>query len=593
MSPARAPSSPADWVLLAGPGLIWGASFLFIAEGLEALAPNGITFLRILIGFMTLALVPAARRPVPREAWKPIVWVGLLWMAFPLSMFPFAEQRISSALTGMLNGANPLFVVIVASLLARQRPSRKVLLGLVVGMSGAVLIALPGLDDGRSSVTGILLVLAALASYGIALNLARPLQQSYGGLPVIFRALGIALALTAPLGLPDLLNAQWTIRAALSMLALGVLGTALAQVMMAKAAGVFGASTASGTTFLIPVVALALGVVVVVMAHVQTFWALAIAVTLTRGLGQSALSVISIAMVGHWFVRKIDLAMAIYSIALSIGFMIAFPVVGTMIQFWGWRTAWLLVGLALGLGLAPLGWLLARRSPEDIGLHPDGDTADLTNQPDQPHRPDSGYTWQQAMGTPTFWLFGSGAALYGLVASGIGLFNESILAERGFGAEVYYQTLIVTALTALVGNFAGGWLATRMSLTRLMAISLFVLAAGLVALPIVTTIGQVMAWATAMGLGGGLVMVLFFSIWPRVYGRRHLGIIQGAAQTMTVLSSAVGPLLLAWCVEWTGSYATMFYLLAVVIAATAAAATTTPLPEPLGAAPGRLTNLLS
>jgi len=185
-----------------------------------------------------------------------------LWMAFPLSMFPFAEQRISSALTGMLNGANPLFVVIVASFLARRRPSRQVLTGLAVGMAGAVLIALPGLDDGRSSVTGIALVLLALASYGIALNLARPLQQSYGGLPVILRALGVALVLTAPLGVPDLLRAEWTPRAALAMFALGAFGTALAQVMMAKAAGLFGASTASGTTFLMPVVALALGVVV-------------------------------------------------------------------------------------------------------------------------------------------------------------------------------------------------------------------------------------------------------------------------------------------------------------------------------------------
>jgi drug/metabolite transporter (DMT)-like permease len=125
-----------------------------------------------------------------------------------------------------------------------------------------VLIALPGLDDGRSSVTGIVLVLLALASYGVALNLARPLQQKHGGLPVIWRALGVALILTAPLGLPDLLDARWTPRAALSMLALGALGTAVAQVAMASAAGRFGASTASGTTFLIPVVALALGVIV-------------------------------------------------------------------------------------------------------------------------------------------------------------------------------------------------------------------------------------------------------------------------------------------------------------------------------------------
>jgi MFS family permease len=98
-------------------------------------------------------------------------------------------------------------------------------------------------------------------------------------------------------------------------------------------------------------------------------------------------------------------------------------------------------------------------------------------------------------------------------------------------------------------------------------------------LPLVTTIAQVMAWATAMGLGGGLVMVLFFSVWPRAYGRAHLGRIQGAAQAMTVVASALGPLLLAWCVEWTGSYAAMFNILGGVIAITAVAAVATPLPS--------------
>ncbi|HYE84838.1 MAG TPA: MFS transporter, partial [Vicinamibacterales bacterium] len=169
--------------------------------------------------------------------------------------------------------------------------------------------------------------------------------------------------------------------------------------------------------------------------------------------------------------------------------------------------------------------------------------------------------------------------LYGLVASGIGLFNESILAERGFGPDVYYQTLIVTAMTALTGNFGGGWLATRMSLTNLLAISLLVLALGLAALPHVATIAHVMIWATAMGLGGGLVMVLFFSVWPRVYGRAHLGRIQGLAQAMTVVASAVGPLLLAWCVEWTGSYAAMFNILAAVIGTVAFVSMITPLPN--------------
>jgi MFS family permease len=176
-------------------------------------------------------------------------------------------------------------------------------------------------------------------------------------------------------------------------------------------------------------------------------------------------------------------------------------------------------------------------------------------------------------------VFAVGASLYGLVASGIGLFNESILAERGFGPDIYYRTLVMTAMTALVGNFAGGWLAGRVRLTHLLGTSLAVLGFGVGSLPYLTTLLHVMTWAAAMGVGGGVVMVLFFSAWPRVFGRRQLGRIQGTAQAMTVLASAVGPLLLAWCVASTGSYATMFQILAAVVLVVAVAAMVVPLPQ--------------
>ena len=192
-----------------------------------------------------------------------------------------------------------------------------------------------------------------------------------------------------------------------------------------------------------------------------------------------------------------------------------------------------------------------------------------------------GFTLAEALRTPAFWVFAVGAALYGLVASGIGLFNESVLAERGFGPNVYYQTLVVTAITGLAGNFIGGWLARSVPLNRLMAVSLSVLAAGLLALPHISTLAMAMGWAVMMGLGGGLVMVLFFSVWPRLYGRRQLGRIQGVAQAMTVLASAVGPLLLALCVEMTGSYSTMFYILAGTVSVCAGAAAAVRMPPRL------------
>ena len=106
-------------------------------------------------------------------------------------MFPFAEQHVSSALTGMLNGATPLFVAAVASLLARRLPERGTLAGLVVGFGGAVVMALPAMG-GSSSAFGVGLIVAALVSYGVALNVARPLQQRNGAMPVVWRALGVA-----------------------------------------------------------------------------------------------------------------------------------------------------------------------------------------------------------------------------------------------------------------------------------------------------------------------------------------------------------------------------------------------------------------
>jgi drug/metabolite transporter (DMT)-like permease len=254
-------NSLVDWALLVVPGVIWGASFLFIAEGLAAVAPNGVTFTRIAIGFLTLSLFPSARRPVARADWTGTAGLGVLWFAFPLSMFPFAEQHVSSALTGMLNGATPLCVAAVASLLARRLPERGIVVGLAVGLGGAVVMALPAMG-GSSSAFGIGLIVMALLSYGIALNVARPLQQRNGAIPVVWRALGVALILTAPLGLPEVLRGEWSVRPVLALLGLGAGGTAIATIMTATAAGRMGATTASATAFLIPVVALILGVVV-------------------------------------------------------------------------------------------------------------------------------------------------------------------------------------------------------------------------------------------------------------------------------------------------------------------------------------------
>jgi len=315
-----------------------------------------------------------------------------------------------------------------------------------------------------------------------------------------------------------------------------------------------------GSRVVLALVSLLLGVVVLAMSQTSAAAVLFFWLVLARGLGQSALSVVSLTMVGQWFTRRLSLAMGAYSILLSMGFMAAFPIVGGAVLVHGWRNAWAGVAWFLVLPLTPIALLLVRRGPEDCGLELEGKGESAgTNA-------GSDFTWREALGTPAFWVFAIASSLYNLVASGVGLFNESILAERGFAAGIYHRSLVITALTSLGGNFLGGWLASKWTVNRLMALAMALLAGALAGLPSLKTVGQVDLFAVVMGVAGGFVIVIFFSFWAKTFGRAQLGRIQGAAQMITVLASALGPLVLAQCHAWTGSYVTVFYLLAGVVA---------------------------
>jgi MFS family permease len=294
--------------------------------------------------------------------------------------------------------------------------------------------------------------------------------------------------------------------------------------------------------------------------------ALFLLLLLTRALGQSALSVASITAVGKGTVERVGLAMGVYAVALSILFVIAFVVLGALISESGWRVAWSWIAIALIVGVAPLTALLLR----DVGS--ESAIVDAAAK---------GMDLSAAVRTPAFWIFGGGTALYGLVSSGLGLFNEAVLAERGFNQQTFHTFLAVTTLVALIGQLLCGWLSLRWPLPRLLAIALGLYAGGLAGLPLIS--GAIGLWtiATLMGLTGGIITVIFFAIWSRAFGRRHLGRIQGAAQMLTVLASAIGPLLFAQAQAWSGSYTPVLWSLVPAVVLLAIAALRVRLPDPL------------
>jgi MFS family permease len=311
-----------------------------------------------------------------------------------------------------------------------------------------------------------------------------------------------------------------------------------------------------GSRVVLVFVAAGLGLTVLAMSQLATASGLLVLLILTRALGQSALSVVSISLVGKWFDRRVSMAMGLFSVMVGFLFAIAFGVVGVVIEAEGWRAAWQWVGVGLLVVLAPLAWWLVRSGPESCGL--EDDVAADTKSHDDHH----GMTLIDSLRTPAFWAFALATSLFGLAVSGVGLFNEAILKELGFDASTYHAILAGTALIGLVSQMLSGWAGQRWSLRSLLVVAMLLYGASMVWLPHVTTHAELWANAVLMGAAGGIITVVFFAIWPEQFGRLHLGRIQGAAQMLTVLASAIGPVLFAQSFEGTGSFAPALYGLA-------------------------------
>lgn len=255
------PMKPSDWGLLIGTAGIWGASFLFMAIGLDAFSPGIVTFLRIAFGAATVAVFPGSRRSVDRADLGAIAVLGFVWMAFPLTLFPIAEQWIDSSMAGMLNSAMPLVTVVISWRLFSVSTGPRRLAGVGVGMVGILLIGIPESTGAGTNAIGVILVVVAVSSYGVAVNLAGPLQHRYGSLPVVSRALGFATVMSLPYALIGLPSSHFAWGPLLAIVALGAGGTGIAFAMAATLTGRVGPVRTSVITYVMPGVSISLGVV--------------------------------------------------------------------------------------------------------------------------------------------------------------------------------------------------------------------------------------------------------------------------------------------------------------------------------------------
>jgi drug/metabolite transporter (DMT)-like permease len=252
---------PAEWALTLTIGLIWGSAFLWIALGVDDLAPGVVAFGRVALGAAALAAFPKSRRLIARIDWGRIAAVAVLGNAAPALLFAVAETELDSAVAGMITSGTPILSLVIASLLLRALPARSQAVGIGLGFAGILLMTWPSLRGAEAEPVAVGLVFLATVGYGISGNLIVPLQQRYGGPAVTLWALAVSAVVLAPFGLIGLDESEFTFSAVAAVVILGVIGTGIARSLAATLAGRAGAPRMATTTYLIPVVAIVLGVV--------------------------------------------------------------------------------------------------------------------------------------------------------------------------------------------------------------------------------------------------------------------------------------------------------------------------------------------
>lgn len=264
--------------------LIWGASFLLMKVGLGALAPVQIATLRILSGALTVlaaALLMGVRLPPFGRIWGHLAVAGLVLCSIPFVLFPLGEERVSSALAGIGNATTPLSAVLFTLLLLpASRPDGRTVAAVVTGFLGVVVILQPWQAQGRPDLVGFAMTLLAGASYGLGWTYVKRFlsKDDLGGLGMPAAQLLMAavqmvavnlvwwwLHREGDAGIP----APWSpapgsssvLGPVVAILVLGVVGTGLAFVLQYDVVREVGPTVGATVTYVIPVVAVVLGMV--------------------------------------------------------------------------------------------------------------------------------------------------------------------------------------------------------------------------------------------------------------------------------------------------------------------------------------------
>jgi sugar phosphate permease len=256
-----------------------------------------------------------------------------------------------------------------------------------------------------------------------------------------------------------------------------------------------------------------------------------------------------------WFIRQRTMAMALVSGSIGIGGFIFTPFLSMAVHTFGWRTAAFACGVAfivIGLPLA----LLVRRSPESMGLHPDGDPLPPVVKSENGAQPASAaadFSLRQALRTSAFWFITAATAIRVIVLSAVNVHYVALMVWTGMSPQRAAVFLAVQAFMALPSHILFGWLGDKVNKPKLMAACMLSALAAMILLGVVQTEWAILLF-TALFSAVESTFPVNWSTVGEYFGRKNFAKIRGSMSFVSTWGAVIGPFLAGLVYDRTQSY---------------------------------------
>lgn len=305
------------------------------------------------------------------------------------------------------------------------------------------------------------------------------------------------------------------------------------------------------------------------MAWMTEPWQFYLLYTFATVLGLNELgNLVTSTTVAKWFVRLRGRALALGSIGLNFGAIIMAPGVAYLIGTVGWRPTWALLGVVVALTVVPASILFFRKTPEDMGLLPDGDTPGSDAHVNAQRTASREHQWKlgDALRNPTTWYLVIAFNLVGMAAGGLSQHSVAYLQDTGFSLVEATGLFALTHLITVGAKLLWGWMSDRVPVRYCLIMSNVARIVGLACLLLGTGPVRIYGWVIGSGMGQGLGL-LQPKIWADYYGRTFLGTIRGVLHPFSVVAGVAGPLFAAYVYDSAGSYDLAFWTFVATVAA--------------------------